>query len=211
MSNPARSRTSLATTSVRRRYTKQQIETRRNGIWEMLCCGSSIDEMASKFGVSDKTVRRDVEWWMARLGRDADSLKDPEIAARDIGMTAAFLKQMAHDAYVEFITQPNALVKARFLETAGRMMSQRHKLLADAGHLPKVGHEREEEHSVKISFEARFGKDAPQAIFDDDRARRRVMEAVFANLGAGITAVGDTAQAPAALTLDVQHSELPPA
>lgn len=155
-------------------------------VWEMLCCGFPLDEIAQKCHVSERTIQRDKSWWDERLGYNTQQLKDPKHAAMDVGNTAAMLKQLYHDAYCAAITTNNDAFKQRYMETAGRMLVQRHKILADAGFLPKVGHDQEEQTAVKISFEARFGKDAPQAIFDNDKSRRRVLEAVYASLDLGI-------------------------
>ena len=171
---------------VRKRYTKKQIQERRLAVWEMLNCGFPLDEIAQKCQVSERTIQRDQQWWMERLGYDTQQLKDPKHAAQDVGMTAARLMQLSTDAYVQSLTVQNHSYKQRYMETSGRMLALRHKLLADAGYLPKVGHEQEEQMAVKLSFEARFGKDAPQAIFDDDKSRRKVLEAVFASLDLGI-------------------------
>jgi len=207
VANPQRSITAQNALTPRKRYTKKQIQERRVIVWEMTCCGSSLDEIALKCGVSEKTTRRDMAWWEDRLGYKTTQLKDPKNAAIDVGMTAAMLKQMSQDAYVEFVSSTNATFKVRYLEAAGRLLVNRHKILADAGFLPKVGHEIEEAHSVKVSFEARFGKDAPQAVFDDAKSRRKVLEAVFGALSLGIGADGlpsESAEAMAALTLDVE-------
>lgn len=170
----------------RRRFTAKQIQERRIAVWEMMCCDWDAHKMAEEQGVSEKTIQRDMKWWRDRLGLSTDQLKDAKHAAIDVGMTAAMLKQIGHDAYVESVGCTNHSYKQRYLETAGRMFVNRHKILADAGFLPKVGHEKEEEHTVKVSFEARFGADAPEAVFDNDQSRRRVIEAVQAALGVGI-------------------------
>ena len=52
-------------------------------------------------------------------------------------------------------------------------------------------HEKEVARKVSISFEARFGKDAPEAVFDDPKSRRKVMEAAFSLMKAGMTDVVD--------------------
>ena len=170
----------------RKRYTKKQIQQRRVGVWEMLCCGQSIDDIASHYGVSEKTIERDQSWWEERLGYQTTQLKDPKNAAIDVGMTAAKLKKIAEDAYVEYLSASNAVFKDRFLNTSMRALGMRHKIQADAGFLPKVGHEQEETFAAKITFEARFGKEAPQAVFDQPKSRRRVLEAVAAAMRLGV-------------------------
>ena len=192
MSNPTRSivgraqATAPAPLTPRRRYTKRQIEARRLNVWEMYCCGQPVSEMASSEGVSPKTIQRDITWWQNRLGFNTEALKDPATAAMDVGMTAAKLEKLAQDAYVEYAASSNPTFKVRYLEASGRMLVNRHKVLADAGFLPKVGHEVEEGIVTKISFEARFGKGAPQAVFDNHQSRRNVLEAIGDALKLGI-------------------------
>jgi hypothetical protein len=170
----------------RKRYTKKQIQTRRVGVWEMLCCGQSIEDIANHYGVSEKTIERDQTWWEERLGYQTTQLKDPHNAAIDVGMTAAKLQKIAEDAYVEYLSANNAVFKDRFLNTSMRALGMRSKLLGEAGFLPKVGHEQEETFQAKITFEARFGKEAPQAVFDNHKSRRRVLEAVAAAMRLGV-------------------------
>jgi hypothetical protein len=156
----------------------------------MLCCGQDVNQIAMHYGVSEKTIERDQKWWEERLGYKTTDLKNPENAAIDVGMTAAKLQKLAEDSYVEYLAATNPAAKARFLECSGKMLATRHKILSDAGFLPKVGHEREEGHAVKISFEARFGADAPQAVFDNDKSRRKVIEAAAAYIKLGMGADG---------------------
>jgi hypothetical protein len=174
----------------RRRYTKKQIQQRRVGVWEMLCCGQSIDDIAKHYGVSDKTIERDQKWWEERLGYQTTQLKDPNNAAIDVGMTAAKLQKISEDAYVEYLSANNAVFKDRFLNTSMRALGMRAKILGETGFLPKVGHEQEEAFSAKITFEARFGKEAPQAVFDNHKSRRKVLEAVAAAMRLGVGADG---------------------
>ncbi len=170
----------------RKRYTKQQIETRRIGVWEMHICGTPVHEIATHYAVSQKTIKRDLDWWEERLGYQAANLKEPKNAAVDVGMTAAKLQKVAEDAYVEYTVNQNGAQKVRFQQVVVQALLARTKILQECGYLPKVGHERDEAPSVKVSFEARFGKDAPQAVFDDPRKRRRVLEAAYAMLKSGI-------------------------
>lgn len=170
----------------RKRYTKQQIETRRMGVWEMYICGTPVHEMATHYAVSQKTIKRDLDWWEERLGYDTKRLKEPEHAAVDIGMTAAKLRKVSEDAYVEYTVNGNGAQKVRFQQVCVQALVARTKILQETGYLPKVGHERDEAASIKVSFEARFGKDAPQAVFDDPRKRRRVLQAAYAMLKSGI-------------------------
>jgi len=174
----------------RRRYTKQQIQERRLGIWEMHCCGQPTSEMAASYGVSEKTILRDLKWWEERLGYNTEQLKDPKNAAMDVGMTAAKLEKLAQDAYVEYAASNNPTFKVRYMEASGKFLYHRHKILSDAGFLPKIGHEQEEAFVQKITFEARFGKEAPQAVFDNHQSRRNVLEAVSDMLRLGIGADG---------------------
>lgn len=183
-------RTVITLNPNRRRYTKKQIEQRRLGVWEMLCCGQSLDHIATHYGVSEKTIERDQTWWQERLGYQTQQLKDPHHAAIDVGMTAAKLQKISEDSYVEYLASNNAIFKDRFLNTSMRALALRHKIQADAGFLPKVGHEVEEAFVAKITFEARFGKEAPQAVFDAPKSRRRVLEAVAAAMRLGIAPDG---------------------
>jgi hypothetical protein len=183
-------RSTTALNPNRRRYTKKQIQQRRVGVWEMLCCGQDVDKIANHYGVSVKTIERDQKWWEERLGYQTQQLKDPANAAIDVGMTAAKLQKIAEDAYVEYLSSNNPVVKDRFLNTSMRALGMRHKIQADAGYLPKVGHEQEEGFQAKITFEARFGKEAPQAVFDNHHSRRKVLEAVAAAMRLGVGADG---------------------
>jgi len=142
----------------------------------MLCCGQSVDDIANRFKVSTKTIQRDLDWWEKRLGQDTEDLKrDPKQAAMDVGMTAKRLMKLAEDAYVEHVACSNGAFKARFLQVSGNMLVYRHKVLADAGYLPKVGHEKESAPKVTINFAARYGPEA--AVFEDPKSRRRVTDA----------------------------------
>lgn len=170
----------------RRRGSRRQIEQRRLGVWEMLCCGQPVSEIASSFGVSERTIERDIRWWQERLGQSADDLKNPDKAAIDVGMAAKKLDKIFEDAYVEYCSASNPTVKVRFLQTAIQSIVVRHKILADAGYLPRVGHERETPPSVQITFEQRFGKNSIESVFDDPKSRRRVLDAAFSVLKAGM-------------------------
>jgi hypothetical protein len=162
---------------------------RRNRVWEMVCCGQSIDDIAQRESVSTKTIERDLDWWENRLGYQTEQLKkDAKLAAIDVGMTAAKLQKIHEDAYVEYVAAQNGAFKARFLQTAVQALVLRHKVLADAGYLPKVGHEKEMAPTIKISFESRFGKDAPETVFDDAKSRRKVLDAAFKVLNTGLLA-----------------------
>lgn len=174
----------------RRRYTRRQIEQRRINVWEMYCCGQPVSEMADAEQVSAKTIQRDLIWWQERLGLSTEALKNPKTAAMDVGMTAAKLEKLAQDAYVEYAASNNPTFKVRFLEASGKMLVSRHKVLSDAGFLPKIGHDAEEAFVAKVSFEARFGKDAPQAVFDNHQSRRNVLEAIADALKLGIGSDG---------------------
>lgn len=183
---PTIKRMMQATKPNRRRYTKRQIEQRRQGVWEMLCCGQPIQEIAAHYHVTVKTIQRDISWWEEKLGYHTTALKEPENAAVDVGLTAAKLQKGSEEAYVEFAAASNPMVKAKFLDLHQKMVCNRHKILADAGYLPKVGHVEDRAPSFKISFESRFGKDAPQAVFDNDKSRRKVLEAVASAMALGI-------------------------
>jgi hypothetical protein len=178
---------------VRRRYTKRQIEQRRLGVWEMLCLGQPIGEIAKSYKVSERTIERDVAWWKERLGRGVEALRDPENAAIDIGTAARKLDKIYEDSYVEYMASSNATVKVRLLQTAIHAIMSRQKMLADAGYLPRIGHERQETPQVQITFEQRFGKDAVETVFDDPSSRRKVLETAEALFKAGLTG-GDLKQ-----------------
>jgi hypothetical protein len=153
----------------------------------MVCCGQAIDDIAQRESVSTKTIERDLDWWETRLGYQTEQLKkDAKLAAIDVGMTAAKLMKTAEDAYVEYVAAQNGAFKARFLQTHIQALVLRHKVLADAGYLPKVGHEKESAPTIKISFEHRFGKEAPEAVFDDPKSRRKVLDAAFKVLNTGL-------------------------
>lgn len=173
------------------------ISARRREVWEMMVAGQSLVEIAQHFKVTVKTIERDRDWWEKRLGYQTDKLKkDPEFAAQDVGQTAAKLKKIAEDAYTEYVTGGTAHAKARFLHVATHALVLRHKILADAGYLPKVGHEKEQAATVSISFEARFGKDAPEAVFDNPKSRRKVLEAAYKLINTGIVdEIGTTGEA----------------
>lgn len=174
-------------TAGRKRGSKKQIAERRMGVWEMVVCGESVDKIAAHFKVCEKTIQRDLDWWEEKLGYHTEQLKkDPRKAAVDVGTTAAKLEKIASDAYVEHAAAQNGAVKARMLQTSMHALVYRHKVLADAGYLPKVGHEQPSAPVVNISFEARFGKDAPEAVFDDPKSRRKVLEAAYKILNTGV-------------------------
>jgi hypothetical protein len=171
----------------RARHTQRQIKARRLRVWEMLNCGQSIDDIAQREKVSTKTIERDLDWWEDRLGISTEQLKaDPKKAAIDVGMTAAKLQKIGEDAYVEYVASQNGAVKARFLQTSAQAYVLRHKVLADAGYLPKVGHDQATAPTIKISFESRFGKDAPETVFDDPKSRRKVLDAAFKVINTGL-------------------------
>ena len=177
----------LAPLRIGKRHTQRQIKARRLRVWEMLNCGQAIDDIAKSERVSAKTIERDLDWWEERLGFTTEQLKaDPKKAAIDVGMTAAKLQKIGEDAYVEYAAAQNGAFKARFLQTSAQAYVLRHKVLADAGYLPKVGHDQAVAATVKISFESRFGKDAPEAVFDDPKSRRKVLEAAFKVLNTGL-------------------------
>jgi hypothetical protein len=177
----------LAPLRIGKRHTQRQIKARRLRVWEMLNCGQAIDDIAKSERVSAKTIERDLDWWEERLGFTTEQLKaDPKKAAIDVGMTAAKLQKIGEDAYVEYAAAQNGAFKARFLQTSAQAYVLRHKVLADAGYLPKVGHDQAVATTVKISFESRFGKDAPEAVFDDPKSRRKVLEAAFKVLNTGL-------------------------
>lgn len=175
---------------------RRAIENRRIGVWEMLCLGQALDDIAKRFRVSIKTIERDRSWWDERLGYNTQQLKDPKYAAIDVGMTAKKLEKVAEDAYVEYTAATNGAFKVRFLQTVVAALATRHKVLADAGFLPKVGHEKEGAPKVEISFEARFGKDAIETVFDDPKSRRKVLEAAFSMVSTGMLADKDVLGQP---------------
>lgn len=169
----------------RRWYTRKQVEQRRLGVWDMLSLGESLSNIAQSYGVSPRTIERDIAWWRERLGRGAEDLKDPENAAIDVGTTAKRLEKIFEDAYVEFNATANVTAKVRFLQAATQAIVTRHKLLADSGFLPKVGHEKERPQQVQISFEARFGKESVESVLDDPKSRRKVLDAAVSVFKAG--------------------------
>lgn len=182
----AKKKANLTVNPNRKRYSQRQVDARRIGVWEMLCCGESIDNIATHYDVSYRTISRDIKFWQDKLGQGAEDLKVPENAAIDIGTTARRLEKMYEDALVEFMAASTASSKVRFMQVGIQSLVMRHKILADAGFLPRIGHEKEVAQKVSISFEARFGKDAPEAVFDDPKSRRRVMEAAFSLMKAGM-------------------------
>jgi len=165
----------------KRRY-RSLIDKRRLAVWEARLAGVPVYQLAKDHGVSTKTIERDIRWWEDRLGYRADELKDPKNAAIDVGMTMAKLQKVAEDAYVEFLGADNGHLKAKFLMVMNNALVNRHKIGADAGFLPKVGQDHEWREEVKVTFTQRFGKESPQAVFDDDKSRRRVLEATEAIL-----------------------------
>ena len=92
-------------------------------------------------------------------------------------MTMAKLQKIAEDAYVEFLGATNGHLKAKFLMVMNNALVNRHKIGADAGYLPKVGQDHDWKEEVKVTFTQRFGENAPQAVFDNDGSRRRILEA----------------------------------
>lgn len=171
----------------KRQLQAEVVLARRNKVWEQLRCGQSVDEIAKGFGVSTKTIERDITWWQDKLGFSARTLKtNPQAAAMDVGMTAEHLLRLARDAYAEYLTATKGEVRARFIQASAQATALRHKVLADAGFLPKVGHDQAEAPTVKISFENRFGKDAPEAVFDDPKSRRKVLEAAYKIINTGM-------------------------
>lgn len=160
----------------RQKHSQDAIERRRLAVYEMLCCGQSVDDIAKSCKVSRKTVTRDIDWWHERLGYNTEQLKDPKKAAVDVGMTAKRLDKIAENAYVEYAAATNGAFKVRFLQTAAQAIIYRHKILADAGYLPKVGHEKERPTKVEINFTQRFGPEA-EVFEKDPKSRRRVLEA----------------------------------
>jgi hypothetical protein len=164
----------------KKRYSKTQIQKRRIEVWEMHVCGAPVYEIAQKQNVTENTIRRDIKWWEEHLGGDTAKLKDPTFAAIDVGMSAAKLQKAAEDAYVEFLSCANAGFKARFLQVFVMSVTARTKLLAEHGFLPKVGHEVPHHDSVKVTFEARFGAGSAQAVFDDPKSCRKILDAAEA-------------------------------
>jgi len=148
----------------------------------MHCCGAPVTEIAKKQFVSYDTILRDIKWWEERLGENTAQLKDPKFAAVDVGTTAAKLTKVVEDAWVDYHTSNNAGFRARFLQVIVQALGTRHKILAEAGYLPKVGHDQEHKPEVKISFEARFGSQSPQAVFDNPKSCRRILDAAEATL-----------------------------
>jgi len=203
----------LPTVSGRTRYDRKAIDRRRIGVWEMFVLGQDKDKIAKHFNVSEKTIDRDIEWWKERLGYNTSDLKDPAHAAMDVGMTAKKLEKVAEDAYVEYHAATNGAIKVRFLQTVVLALTSRHKVLADAGYLPKVGHEKEGAPKVEISFEARFGKDAVEAVFDDPKSRRKVLEAAYSVVKTGLLAdkdvVGETLPGHATPLADAPPEDAP--
>jgi len=166
----------------RQRFSPSQIMNRRIEVWEMHCCGAPATEIAKKKFVSYDTILRDIKWWEERLGENTAKLKDPAHAATDVGTTAAKLTKVVEDAWVDYHTSTNAGFRARFLQVIVQALGTRHKILAEAGYLPKVGHETEHKKEVSITFEARFGAQAPQVVFDDPKSCRRILDAAEATL-----------------------------
>lgn len=148
----------------------------------MYCCGAPATEIAAKQRVSYDTILRDIKWWQDRLGETTVLLKDPKHAAVDVGTTAAKLNKVAEDAWVDYHTSNNAGFKARFLQVVVQALTSRHKILAEAGFLPKVGHKTEFKAEARITFEARFGEGSPQVVFDDPKSCRRILDAAEATL-----------------------------
>ena len=174
----------------------------------MILLGEPYHEIAKRFNVHHKTIARDAEWWKKRLGVQTQRLRNDDYSAMDVGMTAMKLEKFAEDAYVEYAATTNGPMKARFLQTAILALTARHKCLADAGYLPKVGHEKENPPRVQISFEARFGKDAIESVFDDPKSRRLVFEAANALVQQQLTADRDILGE--AIHIDHGGVELPP-
>ena len=159
------------------RRSKTFVQNRRLKVWESYNLGSPTADIAKDQNCSERTIERDIAWWKERLGLNASALKDPVNAAMDIGMTAAKLAMIAEEAWVEAIGSTNGPVKAKFLMVSKSALVDRHRLLADSSYLPKVGHDVDFTEEIKVTFTQRFGKESPQAVFDSDRSRRKILEA----------------------------------
>jgi len=159
------------------RRSKTFVQNRRLKVWEAYNLGQTPVDIAKDQNCSERTIERDIHWWKQRLGMGASALKDPANAAMDVGMTAAKLQMIAEEAWVEAVASTNGSVKAKFLMVSKSALVDRHRLLADAEFLPKVGHDTDYTEKVTVTFEQRFGKGSAQAVFDSDKSRRKILEA----------------------------------
>ncbi len=151
------------------------IDIRRELVWEMMIQGVSEVNMAKKLGVHRKTIHQDVIFWRERLGKHVASLKtNKNKIAEEIGNTLKRLEWVFQNAATEYCASEVALSKNRFLNTAMRAEVAKLKILIETGYLPKAGIKVTVDQQDSLDFASVFGKEA--SAMDDPVKRRRAME-----------------------------------
>lgn len=160
-----------------RKGTARAISRRRSDVWEMMCQGVPMIEMAELLGVSRTTIFLDMRFWNDKVsGKMARIKDDPNAANVELGRTIKMLDSIAENAFAEYSMSKSGNEKDKFLNTATRALAQKIRILQESGYLPKAGVEINAKIEHGVSFAKRFGNDPHLSELDDPVSRHKILK-----------------------------------
>lgn len=161
----------------KKKGTARAISRRRSDVWEMMCQGVPVVEMADILNVHRGTIYLDVKHWKERLGSHVATIReDPEAANTEIGLTIRKLDSVVEAAFQEYSMAKSGSEKDKFLNTACKALSTKTRILQESGVLPKAGVEIKAKIEHDMTFAQRFGDASPLKTLDDPASRHKVLE-----------------------------------
>lgn len=160
-----------------RKGTARAISRRRADVWEMMCQGVPMVEMAELLSVSRTTIFLDMRYWNDKVsGKMANIKNNPDAANIELGRTMKMLESVAENAFAEYSMSKSGNEKDKFLNTATRALAQKIRILQEAGYLPKAGVEINAKVEHGVSFAKRFGDDSALSQLDDPVSRHKILK-----------------------------------
>ena len=157
----------------------EDIEKRRKLVLEMVFQGTPTTVMADLIGCDRRTIESDVTYIKKQNAkRVREMMTDRGTVDEMLGDMVSNLLYIRQNALMEYAGSTTEMGKNGFLNTAMKATSTVARLLMDTGALPKVGQDINLRTEHRVTFAARFGEDSPLSELDDDKKRRKILDAV---------------------------------
>ena len=154
------------------------IERRRNQVLDMLYQGVPQTTMAKVLDVNKVSIETDIAYWRKKFAtRIRDMRTDFENVEVELGNLMTQLEQIRQNALLEYTTSNTEAGKNSFLNTAMKATNSISRLLIETGVLPKAGTDINVRKTTRVTFAQQFGEKSPIATLDDEKSRRRVLDA----------------------------------
>ena len=159
--------------------TFEAIERRRKLVLDFMFQGTPTTVIADFCGVDRRTIEADIKYIKEQNAQRIEEMMQGRGAVdMMLGDMVASLDYIRQNALMEYAGATTEMGKNGFMNTAIKATTTMARILMETGVLPKAGQDINIRSEHKVSFASRFGEDSPLSALDDDKKKRKILEAV---------------------------------